>query len=152
MILYTFKKAHTFMSEQNNQKSQISAVGGVFKSPADLRMELAMMPMYYFLRYSGSPVFALYLLFIGAGCEGPVWDQHPGIRKQPKPAFDEKAAEKLLAPLNSGSSVCVNYFQGVPIDLTFYPGCCIDATAYDLNHGTNQALLALGKHGRISGS
>jgi hypothetical protein len=152
MFLYTFKKAHTFMSEQNNQKPQISAVGGVFRSPADLRLDLALMPMYYFLRYSCSPVYALYLLFIGAGCEGPAWDQRPGIRKQPKPAFDEKAAEKLLAPLNSGRSVCVNYFQGVPIELTFYTDCRIDATAYDLNHGTNQALLALGKDGRISGS
>jgi hypothetical protein len=87
----------------------------------------------------------LEVLFNGTTYATSEWDHAPMLRmmaRMPK-AFNIINATKLLAPLNKGENVNVNYFDDQCIKVLFTP-TGIEVPTYNANHGEGHAekLLA----------
>jgi hypothetical protein len=90
-------------------------------------------------------VEALEKLYNGTTYATKELDHNPVIRMMAmmKTPFDKKAAMELLAPLDSGRSVHVDYFQNQCIKVTMTP-TGISTKGYDINHGEGRAKKVLG--------
>jgi hypothetical protein len=90
-------------------------------------------------------VIILNTLYRGTTYATSEWDHAPMIRmmaKMPK-EFNIFNATKLLAPLNKGENVNVDYFEDQCIKVFFTP-TGINVSGYNVNHGEGHAekLLA----------
>jgi hypothetical protein len=94
---------------------------------------------------SNKAVDALEKLYNGATYATKEWDHSPVMRMMAmmKPPFDKETAMKLLAPLDSGQSVYVDYFQSQCIKVNMTP-TGISTKGYDINHGAGRAKKVLG--------
>jgi hypothetical protein len=94
---------------------------------------------------SNKAVDALEKLYNGATYATKEWDHSPVMRMMAmmKPPFDKETATKLLAPLDSGQSVYVDYFQSQCIKVNMTP-TGISTKGYDINHGAGRAKKVLG--------
>ena len=82
----------------------------------------------------------LEVLFSGRTYATSEWDHLPMIRmmaRMPK-AFNKDNATKILAPLNKGENVNVDYFDAECIKVYFTP-TGIEVSGYNVNHGEGLA-------------
>jgi hypothetical protein len=94
---------------------------------------------------TNSAVLALEKLYYGATYKTLHWDHAPYMREAHlKPIFNKEAANKLLADLDNGKTVYIDYFQDhcIKVEMT---STGIITNNYDFNHGLNHAKKVLEK-------
>jgi hypothetical protein len=95
---------------------------------------------------TNSAVLALENLYYGTTYETSHWNHVPHFRALAhiKSKFNKEAANKLLADLDNGKSVNIDYFQNHCIKVVMTPTGIITKD-YDFNHGLNHAKKVLEK-------